>query len=104
MVLTGHQKVLYWYHMDTISSATIKLNLPVGILRNTKSEATRIGISVQDFIRMLMATYFARSGSIRAISRDEALLDRAEQEIEKGKYTRVSTSKQLQKYLSRLDR
>lgn len=89
--------------MDTISSATIKLNLPVGILRNAKSESTRIGISVQDFIRMLMATYFARSGSIRAISRDETLLDRAEDEIAEGKYTQITSSKQLQKYLDQLD-
>lgn len=90
--------------MNTMSSATIKLNLPAGILRNAKSEATRIGISVQDFIRMLMATYFARSGSIRAISRDEALFDRAQEEIAQGKYTQVKTPKQLQKYLSGLDR
>ena len=90
--------------MDTISSATVKVNLPIGILRNAKSEATRIGISVQDFIRMLMATYFARSGSIRAITPDEVLLDRAEKEIAQGEYTRITSPKKLREYLSDLDR
>ncbi|OGG24217.1 hypothetical protein A3A79_03445 [Candidatus Gottesmanbacteria bacterium RIFCSPLOWO2_01_FULL_43_11b] len=89
--------------MDTISSATVKVNLPTGILRNTKSEANRIGISVQDFIRMLLSTYFARSGSIRAISRDEELFDRAQSEIAKGQYTRVTSAKKLRQYLDSLD-
>jgi len=68
--------------MNTQSvSPTIKVNLPKGLLQNSKVEAERIGISLQDFIRMLMTTYFANAKSIRAISRDQALLNRATKEI-----------------------
>lgn len=73
---------------------TIKLNLSAGILENAKQEADRIGISLQDFIRMLMGNYFA--------SKDVSLLARAREEIEDGKYTTIDTSGELKKYLKNL--
>ncbi len=83
--------------------STIKLNLPSRILQNAQEESRRIGISLQDFIRMLMATYFANAGAIRAVSRNQALFDRAQQEIQKGEYTSVSNKTTLNTYLDGLD-
>ncbi len=88
--------------MQTTPS-TIKLNLPSGILQNAQAESRRIGISLQDFIRMLMATYFANAGAIRAVSRNQALFDRAQQEIKKGEYTRIPNKTALNTYLDTLD-
>lgn len=90
--------------MDTQigSSSTVKLNLPSGILANAEAESKRIGISLQDFIRMLMGTYFANANSIRAVSRDQALYDRAQQEIQAGKYTEVKNKQELDAYLDKL--
>lgn len=89
--------------MSTQTSSTIKLNLPSGILTNAKGEAERIGISVQDFIRMLMSTYFANPTSIRSVSREEALIARAEEEIRNGEYTEVSSKKELRAHLNKLN-
>lgn len=88
--------------MSTQSSSTIKLNLPSGILTNAKGEATRIGISVQDFIRMLMSTYFANPTSIRSISREQALINRAELEISRGEYTEITSKKQFDAHFKKL--
>ena len=73
------------------------------MLRNSQSEAKRIGISVQDFIRMLMATYFANAGSIRSISRNQALFDRAQDEIKHGKFAKVTSPKELADHLAALN-
>lgn len=89
--------------MSTQTSSTIKLNLPAGILNNAQGEAERIGISVQDFIRMLMSTYFANPLSIRSISREPMLIERAEKEIEKGEYTEISSLKELRAHLKKLN-
>ncbi|MCJ7826324.1 hypothetical protein MUP56_01765, partial [Patescibacteria group bacterium] len=86
-----------------VSSSTIKLNISSGILRNAQGEADRIGISLQDFIRMLMATYFAHAGSVRAISHDQMLLERAGQEIRGGEYTKIQSKKELNAYFDSLD-
>lgn len=91
--------MVYIGTMDVTSSSTIKVNLPKGILENSTQEAQRIGISLQDFIRMLLATYFARSESIRSISRDKMLLKRAEKEIANGEYTDVTNTQDLKRYL-----
>ena len=88
---------------QTLSSSTIKLNLPSGILQNAEVESNRIGISLQDFIRMLMATYFANSNSIRAISRDRVLFSQAQEEIRKGEYTKVSNASDLETYLRSIE-
>ncbi len=85
------------------TSSTIKINVPAGILRNAQSEAQRIGISLQDFIRMLMATYFAHAASIRTIPRDQALWERAREEIKSGQYTAVKSKKELHAYLDALN-
>lgn len=85
------------------SSSTIKLNVSSGILANAEAEARRIGISLQDFIRMLMATYFANTRSVRAVSRDQALYDQAEKEIQSGSITRVKNKKELNEYLDHLN-
>lgn len=85
------------------SSSTIKLNVSSGILANAEAEARRIGISLQDFIRMLMATYFANGQSVRAISRDQALYDQAQNEIKSGSYTRVKNQSELTGYLNTLN-
>ena len=84
------------------TSSTIKINVSAGILRNAQHEAQRIGISLQDFIRMLMATYFANSSSIRMISRDQALWGRAKEEINRGQYTTVKNKTELHDYLDSL--
>ncbi len=86
-----------------ISSATVKLNVPQGILRNAQVEAHRIGISLQEFIRMLMATYFANSNSIRTVSRNQALFDHGQREIQRGSYTKIKTKTELKSYLAVLD-
>lgn len=86
----------------TLVSSTIKLNLQEGLLENASREARRIGISLQDFIRMLMATYFSRSEAIRTISRDQILLERAQNEIKNGKFTAISSPKNLEDYLNGL--
>lgn len=84
------------------SSATIKINLPSGIRRNAQEEAKRIGISLQDFIRMLMATYFSSPRSMRATPRDRELFDRTEREIQNGNYAEVRSQKELSAYLDKL--
>lgn len=85
--------------LQTAPSSTVKINVPAGILHNAQSEARRIGISLQDFIRMLMATYFANASSIRTISRDQALWNRAQEEIKTGQYTPVKSKKDLHAHL-----
>lgn len=89
--------------MSTQTSSTIKLNLPTGILTNAQGEAKRIGISIQDFIRMLMSTYFANPTSIRSISREQALIDRAELDIKNGNYTEITSKKQFDAHFKKLD-
>ncbi|MEK7533356.1 MAG: hypothetical protein AAB542_02875 [Patescibacteria group bacterium] len=89
--------------MGTSTSSTIKLNLPSGILNNAQGEAKRIGISLQDFIRMLMASYFANPISTRSVSREQALYDQAQKDIVQGNYTDISSKKELREYLRRLD-
>lgn len=87
---------------QSANSSTIKINVPAGILQNAQSEARRIGISVQDFIRMLMATYFANARSIRTISRDQALWNHAQEEIKASQFTSVKGKKELNAYLDSL--
>jgi len=88
---------------QTVTSSTIKLNLPAGILRNAQNEAKRIGISLQDFIRMLMANYFAGFRPIKAMSREQALYERALGEIERGEYTEIKNVKELDEFLNKLE-
>lgn len=88
---------------QTLSSSTIKLNVSSGILNHAKEEADRIGISLQDFIRMLMATYFAHARSLSAISRDQALFEHAQDDIRHGKYTKIQNKKELDVYFDSLD-
>jgi len=83
------------------TSATIKINLPAGILANARQEAERIGISVQDFIRMLMATYFSRAESIQAVSRDRVLWERGKKEVAGGKFVAVEDAQELERLLLR---
>lgn len=93
------------YHngaMNKATSSTIKINLPEGILENSTQEAKRIGISVQDFIRMLLATYFSRSEAIATISRDKILLQNAKKEISQGQYKEFSNQQELEEYLLKL--
>lgn len=89
--------------MSTQTSSTIKLNLPSGILNNAQGEAKRIGISIQDFIRMLLANHFANIAPTRSISRDQAIYDQAMDDIQNGRYTDVSTPEELKKYLDSLN-
>jgi len=89
---------------QTLSSSTIKLNLSSGIFRHASEEADRIGISLQDFIRMLMATYFAHARSLSAISRDQVLLEQAQDDIRNGKYTKIQNKKDLNMYFDNLDK
>ena len=84
------------------SSSTIKINLSSGLKKNASFEASRIGISIQDFIRVLLSTYFAKSEAINAISQDKSLLKNAKQEIEAGRYTKINASRELEKYLLNL--
>jgi hypothetical protein len=88
---------------QTASSTTIKINVPAGMMQNAKQEANRIGISLQDFIRMVMATYFARGESIRAVSRDRVLFDQAQKDIREGKYTTIQSKEELDEYFDTLD-
>jgi len=103
-----HQLPLMCYNgtMNTqgVSSTTIKINLPQGILQNSKEEADRIGISIQDFIRMLMATYFANSRTISSIKKDEYLYDRAQSEIKHKQYHEVENADDLDTYFDTLDK
>lgn len=89
--------------MHPSTSTTIKLNVSSGILANAETEALRIGISLQDFIRMLMATYFANTQSVRAVSRDQTLYDQAQNEIKSGTFTRVKNKRELNDYLNKLN-
>lgn len=85
------------------NSSTIKLNLPSGILQNAKQEADRIGISLQDFIRMLMGSYFASSNMTNTVSRSSTLLTKAKQEIADGEYTAINNSQELDNYFKKLE-
>ena len=85
--------------MNKMTSSTIKVNLPQGILQNSTTEAERIGISLQDFIRLLLATYFSRSQGIMNVSRDRVFLDNAKREIEKGEYKQFNSGEKLADYL-----
>lgn len=82
-----------------MTSSTVKVNLSQGILRNSAAEARRIGISLQDFIRLLLATYFSRSEGITNVSRDKILLNNAKREIKEGKYKAFRNIKELSSYL-----
>ncbi|HLD24872.1 MAG TPA: hypothetical protein VJB96_03040 [Patescibacteria group bacterium] len=95
---------------QTVSSATVKVNLPSGILAHAEGEAARIGISLQDFIRMLMATYFAQARAIQAVSRvsygshawwatGEAQVDA---EIQNKQYTEFATMDDAVEHLKHL--
>ena len=72
------------------------------MLQHAQTEAGRIGISLQDFMRMLMATYFANARSLRGISRDQELWEHAKDEIANGQYTSVKTKKEFRLYLDAL--
>ena len=85
------------------SSSTIKLNLPSGIFRNAKQEADRIGISLQDFIRMLMGSYFANSYGVNSASKNSTLLSEAKKEIAESEYTVINNTQDLDKYLKTLE-
>lgn len=90
--------------MNTQSySPTIKVNLPEGMLQNARAEAGRIGISLQDFIRMLMATYFANAHAVQAVSHDQAFFKQAKREIKAGQFTPITTPEQLTSYLDGLE-
>ncbi len=89
--------------MQSASSATIKISVPSGIHRNAQREAQKIGISLQDFIRMLMAMYFARSAPTDMFSRDQALWERAREEIKNGQYISVKNKQELRAYLDALN-
>jgi len=86
----------------SVTSNTIKLNLPTGILANSRIEAERIGISVQDFVRMLLATYFAHAPSIKAISKEQTLYQEALNDIKSGRFTVVKKTDDLDNYLQSL--
>lgn len=88
--------------MSTRTSSTIKLNLPSGILNNAQGEAKRIGISIQDFIRMLIANHFANNAPVRPSSREQMLYNQAMDDIRNGRYTSITTKKQLQEHLDSL--
>lgn len=85
------------------ASSTIKINLPPGIRGHAQEEAKRIGISLQDFIRTLLATYFANARSIRMMPRDQELFNRAKREIQTGAYTEIRSKKELRAYFDRLN-
>ena len=88
---------------QSMSSSTVKVNLSGGILKNAQAESARIGISLQDFIRMLMATYFANATSIRAVSHDQMLLNRAKEEIKRRDFTKVTSEEELNRYFNSLE-
>lgn len=83
------------------SSATIKVNLQQGILKNANAEAKRIGISLQDFIRMLLGSYFA-APVMKKDQYYQKLLDQAHADIQAGRYTTVRTQKELSDHLDSL--
>jgi len=83
-------------------STTIKINLASGILENARLEANRIGISLQDFIRMLLGSYFAKTKDMAVINQDIVLLENAHQDIKAKKYKKIKDSKELSNYLENL--
>ena len=76
--------------MNKSSSPTIKVNLREVLLYNSIHKGHRIGISVQDFMRLLLTTYFSRSEAIVSLSREKLLLETAHQEVAEGNYTECS--------------
>lgn len=90
-------------NITSATSSTIKLNLPAGILANARTESERIGISVQDFVRMLLATYFAHAPSIKAISKEQTLYQEALDDLNNGRYHTVESAKELNIYFDSLD-
>lgn len=84
------------------SSAQIKISIPEGIYQNSEAEAQRIGISVQDFIRMLLATYFARSEKIAHLVSETKLLSNAQKEVQSGQVSEFDTTEALTKRLLEL--
>jgi hypothetical protein len=88
--------------MGTQTSTTIKVNLQPAMIKNADAEAKRIGLSLQDFIRMLLGSYFSRSAGGYIAQEDRNILENARQEIREGKYTTIKTSKELGKYLDSL--
>ena len=85
------------------SATTVKINVPIGMLQNARMESQRIGISVQDFIRMLLATYFAHAPSIKAIVSDDERYQQALKEISSGKFSTVKSHKELSDHLQSLE-
>ena len=91
--------------MNTIapSSTTLKINLPNGILANARAESIRIGVSVQDFVRTLLTTYFAHAPSIRAVSKGQVLYQDALSDLKNNHYQTVKKATELKTYLDSLD-
>lgn len=83
------------------SSTTIKLNLHQTMVKNASTEAKRIGLSLQDFIRMLLGNYFATPVMEKA-EYYQKLFDVARKEIREGKYTTIKNSSELKKHLKSL--
>jgi len=88
---------------QSLSATTVKVNVPTGMLQNARMESQRIGISVQDFIRMLLATYFAHAPSIKAITSDDERYQRALEDISSGKFSMVKSQKELLAHLRTLE-
>lgn len=88
---------------QSLSATTVKVNVPNSMLQNARMESQRIGISVQDFIRMLLATYFAHAPSLKAISPDEEKYQRALHDISVGNISTVRSQSELSAHLKSLE-
>lgn len=81
---------------------TVKINLSTDLKRLAEKEASKIGFSLQDFMRMTLGSYFTVRPLPRRLSREEELYVKALADIEAGRYSTCKNAKELVKYLDSL--
>lgn len=81
---------------------TVKINLSTDLKTLVEKEASRIGFSLQDFVRMMLGTYFSRIEALGKPTYEERLYQEALEDVAAGRYTTVKNKKELKKYLDSL--
>ena len=88
--------------MDVKTYTTVKINLSTDLKRLAEKEAGRIGFSLQDFMRMMLGSHFAKPVLPTKLSLEEELYLRALPDIESGRCKSFKSGKELVEYLHTL--
>ncbi|HOZ03681.1 MAG TPA: hypothetical protein PKX78_04300, partial [Candidatus Woesebacteria bacterium] len=80
---------------------TIKLTLPAGLMEKTRAEAEQIGVSVQDLIRMLLISYFARGLVSFTGHKSSSPKDKVMDYLKQGHLIQITNKQELNDYFKR---